>query len=95
MLKLLVVRFWPVFIPVLLYLLWLYLARRKADKNGEKKPTFFEGPWLWTLVATLALAVGAFMILGAVSNDGNTSGKYVPARVVDGEIIPAHTEPAP
>lgn len=94
MLKLLVVRFWPVLLPILIYLLWLVLARRKAHKKGDPLPTFFDGPWIWTVVATLALAIGGFVFLGALSTkDNSTEGRYVPAKVIDGKIIPGHKEP--
>lgn len=94
MLRLLIVHFWPILLPLLLYLLWLVLARRKATKAGEALPVFFDGPWLWTVMATLGLAIGGFIVLG-LSAKGDAEGRYVPARVVDGKIIPAHIVPEP
>lgn len=93
MLKLLILRFWPVLLPVLFYLAWLAFARRKAGKSGEKKPGFFDGPWLWPVVATLLLTMGAFLWLGFSAQE--VDGIYVPAQQVDGKIIPGHVIPDP
>lgn len=94
MLRLLVTRFWPVLLPIFLYLLWLVLARRKARKNGADVPSFFDGPWLMAVVASLLILIVAFVMLGAAaSSDHVTEGTYVPAKLVDGKIIPAHIEP--
>ena len=91
MLKILVTRFWPVLLPLVLYLVWLAYARRKAGKAGEKKPEFFDGPWLWPTMASLALTIGAFLWLGLSQEPVN--GTYIPAHVVDGKLVPAQTIP--
>jgi hypothetical protein len=94
MLKLIVTRFWPVLLPLCIYLAWLWLARRKARKHGHGEPGFFDGPWLLAVVASLLLLILAFVMLGVSSSaDAVTEGRYVPARVVNGEIVPAHIEP--
>lgn len=94
MLRLLIVHFWPVLLPLLLYVLWLMQARRKAAKAGEAHPAFFAGPWLWAVTASLAMAIGGFIVLG-LSAKGDVEGHYVPAQMVDGKIVPAHNEPEP
>lgn len=92
MIRLLLVRFWPVFLPIVIYLVWLAYARRKAGKNNEPKPGIWDGPWQWAVIATLALALGAFLLLG-LSNDAN-DGVYVPAQMQpDGTVTPGSLEP--
>lgn len=93
MLKILVTRFWPVLLPVFLYLLWLVLARRKARKAGGAEPRFFDGPWLWAVMASLGIFIVLFLLMGAASQQALEHGRYVPAKVVDGKVVPAHHEP--
>lgn len=92
MLKLLILRFWPIFLPVLLYFAWMAFTRRKAAKAGEDKPAFKDGPWQLTVAVTLALAIGSFVVLGFTSQGSDTQGQYVPAKVVNGKIVPGHRE---
>jgi hypothetical protein len=75
-------------------MLWLALARRKARKNGDAIPKFFDGPWLWPVLASLILAISGFIYMG-ITASGLSEGHYVPAKVVDGRIVPAHNESEP
>lgn len=92
MLKILITRFWPVLLPLVIYLAWLALARRKAGKKGEKKPGFFDGPWWLPSLASLLLAVAAFIWLGLSAEP--QKGKYIPSyQGADGEVIPGRFVP--
>lgn len=93
MLRILVVRFWPVLLPIFIYLLWLVLARRKARKAGEEGPRFFDGPWAWSVMASLGIFIALFVLMGAASQQALEQGRYVPAKMVDGKLVPAHHEP--
>lgn len=85
-------RFWPVLIPLLAYVIWMLRARRCARKAGCAMPHFFrDGPWFWTLVACLGLAVAMFMLFG-LSNEGN-KGEYVPPHLENGAVIPGTVQP--
>lgn len=91
MLKILLIRFWPVFLPLLIYLAWLAFARRKAGKKGEKKPNFFDGPWLWPSIATMGLAIACLLYLGLAGDA--IDGRYIPAHQENGKLIPAQIVP--
>lgn len=78
-------RFWPIFIPLFVYILWMIFVRRKAKKSGAPVPHFGEGPKFWTLVASLALAIGMFLVFG-FSHERN-SGDYIPPHMENGKII--------
>lgn len=93
MLKILITRFWPVLLPLALYLVWLAHARRKAGKSGEEKPGFFDGPWWLPTMASLGLVIVAFLWLGFSQEPVN--GIYIPAHVEDGRLVPAQTIPRP
>lgn len=91
MLKILITRFWPVLLPLVLYLAWLAFARRKAGKEGTEKPGFFDGPWLWPTVATMVLAIASMLYLG-LSMEA-VDGTYIPAHQVDGKVVPGRFVP--
>lgn len=91
MLKILFIRFWPVFLPLLLYLAWLAFARRKAGKAGAEKPGFFDGPWLVPVMATMGLAIAAMLYLGLSAEE--VQGSYIPAHQEDGRLVPAQIVP--
>lgn len=87
MLKLIIFRFWPVFIPVILYLLWRVLRKRKGE---EASPIVDERKhWFWVAVASLALLIISFLIFGLTTRPNE--GVYEPARVEDGKLIPGRT----
>jgi hypothetical protein len=92
MLRLLIIRFWPALVPILLYAAWVCYARRKAAKAGEAPPAFFDGPWIWAVTVSLLLCIGGFIMLG-LTQEGLGEGHYVPAKLVGGKIVPGHVEP--
>tara|TARA_B100000989_G_scaffold143792_1_gene107149 strand:+ start:1410 stop:1685 length:276 start_codon:yes stop_codon:yes gene_type:complete len=85
--KLLILRLWPAFIPILLYVLWLSYKRRRANKAGEEKPGWGDGPLISTLLVSLLLAIGSFLLLGLLQPD-NRSGTYRPADMYNGSLVP-------
>lgn len=92
MLKILITRFWPVLLPLVIYLAWLALARRKAGKAGEQKPGFFDGPWWLPTVASILLAIAAFIWLGLSTEP--QKGEYIPSHQgANGEVIPGRIVP--
>ena len=94
MLRLLLLRFWPVFLPILLYLVWLAYARRKAAKHSTSKPGLLDGPWHWAVGASLVIGIFCFVFLG-MSHQTN-DGVYVPAEMQpDGSITAPRLEQKP
>lgn len=90
MLRLMVLRFWPALLPILIYLAWLAYARRKAGKKGEPKPGFTDGPWIWAVAMTFAIIIGSFVLMGLQGEP--RSGTYIPAHIENGELVPARVE---
>jgi hypothetical protein len=79
-------RFWPVLIPLLVYVLWLEIVGRKAVKAGQPRLLFREGPWYWLVLATLGTALLCFLWLGATIE--NKKGTYVPPHMENGVMVP-------
>ncbi len=80
----------PVLLPVLLYLGYISIQRRRAQAAGQAfSPTLWEGPLAWLAVAGLGLALAVLISLRLTT--GVPPGtKLEPPRVVDGEIVPSH-----
>jgi len=86
----LLIRFWPVLLPLILYGLWQFSRRRKAHKAGEEKPRWRDGPWFWAVLATLGLAIGCLMFWGFQNEE--IKGTYIPPQLINGKIVPGHVE---
>lgn len=80
-----IIRFWPVFIPVLLYLVWHEVRKRKARKAGDEPAHIAEGPWVSVLLATLALAVVCVLWFG-FTVEKRTDVQYQPPQMKDGQL---------
>ena len=73
-------RLWPVFIPLILYVLWVLWKQRQAKKHGGVAPTFLGGPWLWAVSASLVMAAMMLIWLGLSQPKQGAEG-YRPAEM--------------
>jgi len=85
-----ILRFWPVLIPLLVYVLWMINVRSRARKAGEPLPHFRDGPWFWAVVASLCLGIAIFLFLG-LSHESN-KGEYLPPHMENGKIVPGQVK---
>ena len=93
MLRLLIFRFWPVLIPLAIYVVWFYAVGRKTTIDGMPVKHFRDGPWYRITLASLLIAVLCFILWG--SFEENRTGHYIPPHTENGTIIPGHVEPQP
>lgn len=84
-------RFWPILLPLVVYILWIAYCRRKARRMGHPVPAFRDGPWVWAVTASLLLAIGGFLWLGFTPD--TQDGTYIPAHREDGRLVPARVVP--
>ncbi len=74
-------RFYPVLLPLIIYYIWLLVARRRAKKVGEPLPRFRDGPVYWLVISSLLMAVLCFVVI-AFSLDGKKGNYIPPAHIV-------------
>ncbi len=86
MVRILMFRLWPAFIPLILYVLWMLYRRYMAKKHGLALPAYRDGPWMLAVGASLILGMLSFMMLGLLS-PGNEGMDYTPTRMKDGQLI--------
>jgi hypothetical protein len=84
--RLLISRILLFLLPFALYYAFLLLS----PSVPQRKFT----PWVALVIAGLVLVAGSFVYLGLTQGE-STSGRYVPAHVVDGKIVPGHVEKTP
>lgn len=88
----LLIKIWPAFIPIALFMLWYLLACRKHKKGKrETKPTVKEGPWLLTILSSIAIAIICIIFSGL--NQESIKGNYTPAYIQDGKIVEGSVSP--
>ena len=85
------IRFWPVFVPLLLYIVWMWWRIRKAKKKGEEVPRIKDGPWFWAVLSALLIAIGLFLFLGMTQQE-NAGASYTATKYKDGKLIKGGVE---
>ncbi len=78
----------PLALPVVIYWIYLALARRRARRSGEgKPPDWQDAPWTAILAASVVLMSASLIAFGL--SEGHDAGtRLAPPRLVDGEIVP-------
>lgn len=73
--------------PTILYIAFLILARRVQLSRSHMAAQLRKMPWIRLLGSGLILAA-ASLVVWAMTGGSDPEGTYVPARIVDGEIVP-------
>ena len=82
----------PALIPVLVYLAWLRVERRRAAaRSGEALPWWAETPWIPLAGAGVLLAAVVLSVIVLRSGDA-INGVYIPAHMDNGRLVPGHVE---
>ncbi len=79
----------PVVLPLLLYLGYVKMMRRRAEAAGAAyDPGLQEGPWAWLALAGLGLVL-ATLISVRLMTGVEPGTKLEAPRTIDGEIAPS------
>ncbi|MBM3583249.1 MAG: hypothetical protein FJX36_02160 [Alphaproteobacteria bacterium] len=79
------------FVPVVVYAIWVYVARNRAAARGAPAVAWRDGPWSWLIA--VALLAGAIAVLAFALVDGDApGGRYVPPSYQNGQVVPGHVE---
>lgn len=86
----------PFLTPFLCYYVWVWFQNRKKEREetGEPLQAWQTFPWAKLIISGSVLAIGALVFL-FMQKDPLPEGRWVPAKIVDGEIVPGHFEPIP
>lgn len=83
-------RFWPVLIPLLVYLVWMRKVQDRARVAGQPIPRFRDGPWFKAVVASLITGIAIFLFFGLTQK--SVKGDYIPPRLEGGKIVEGHVQ---
>ena len=79
----------PLVLPSLIYVLWIWNARRTHDPDSEDDlPGLRRGPLFWSLVSGFLLMITGLITIALISGDPPDSGTYQSPRLEDGKILP-------
>lgn len=90
MLRIVFTYFWPVLIPIVLYMAWFLWANQQIEE-GKDPLKWTDGPWALTIIITLVIALLCFIpiIQSNVKWEGNI---YQPAKYENGKLIPGRID---
>ena len=84
-----VMMLWPALVPMLVYVVWCVVRYRSKQAGHEVPP--LKGPLFAAVVASIALAVLSFVVLG-LGQEANDGKQYHPARYENGVLVPGGFE---
>lgn len=78
----------PLLGPLVLYLLYMAYARRRAEKMGDEVPVIERNHVFWSLVAGFVLMMAGLVALALSTGEAPGSGEYQAPRLEDGRVAP-------
>ena len=84
----LLIHLLPFLLPFAVFAIYVLIAR-SSQHRGE---AFREGPWYWLTALGMVLSIASLLTIGLLE-PASTEGSYVPARIVDGEVVAPRYEP--
>ncbi len=89
MLRILLTIVLPVALPLLLYVGYVSMMRRRAQAAGaDEAPRWDEGPWAWFALAGVGLVLAALVVV-RLSSGVPPDTKLEAPRLIDGEVAPS------
>lgn len=89
--KIFLTRILPLLLPLILFGIWLYLARRKAKAAGNPMPRLGDAPWAWLAITGMLTLVIGLLTFGLFAGE-EPGGNYIPPHIEDGKVVPGRIE---
>tara|TARA_B100000686_G_scaffold353541_1_gene459574 strand:- start:1643 stop:1918 length:276 start_codon:yes stop_codon:yes gene_type:complete len=84
--KLILTKILPLALPLLVYLVWLFYAHKRARKHGTQINQLSDAPWLLIGLSGLAVLIIGMLTLGILTGD-DVGGVYIPSHIENGEVV--------
>lgn len=81
------VKFWPVLLPLIIYIIW-FLLEPSIRKKARRK--FKDGPKLQIIIAMVLIFI--FIIGKMIYERRDYAVRLVPNKAVDGKLIPSQVQ---
>jgi hypothetical protein len=85
MLKLIISKFWPVLIPIIIFLIWQFFILPKIKTNKDKKALMAK----YLLTVSILIILISSLLLFFLKESANKTRYYQPAKIEGGKIKPA------
>lgn len=86
-LKMLLTKLWPAWIPFLLYFLWVFYKRIIRKDYSVK---VFGKNFVWTLLSAVLFSIISFYFM--IAEVRQYDDHYTPSRIENGVLLPSKTE---
>ena len=80
----------PAVLPLLLYIISFIYSNKKALKSGNKRPKFFSKKLYKAFIIGMVIALMCFCIFIFTNFYSQKEGLYIPAKIVNGELVKGH-----
>ena len=82
--KLLLSRLWPVFLPIIFYFLWFLICKYVLKRDVKIGDGYFR--------PTIFLSAALLFICLVIMFFNTKNEHYVPTKIIDGKLVPSHVE---
>ncbi len=79
----------PLMAPLMVYALWVWYGRKRAETSGDEPPEFTKGSSFWSIILGFILMIISMVWLATSHGVSPDSGVYEAPKFIDGKI----TEP--
>ncbi|GAB3447640.1 DUF6111 family protein [Insolitispirillum peregrinum] len=83
----------PLLLPAVTFFLWVRLRNAYIRHNGGEVPPVERGVWFWLALAGGVLLLVWLALSALLAPGGRPGDAYVPPMLIDGKIVPGHSEP--
>tara|TARA_B100000029_G_scaffold476675_1_gene521008 strand:- start:31 stop:306 length:276 start_codon:yes stop_codon:yes gene_type:complete len=84
--KLLLTKILPLALPILIYLVWLLYAHKRARKRGTQVNQLTDAPWLPIILSSLTILIFGMIVIGLFTGE-EIGGNYIPSHLENGEVV--------
>ena len=82
----------PLFLPIILYLVWIFILRRRSRQNETEVPSVKSAGIFTSVVSGIFLMLTSLILIAIFGGSPPGTGVYQSPKYEDGKIIPPKFE---
>ncbi len=88
MIRILLTYVLPLLLPLLLYIVWVWLLKRRSSKESVVKPEIKSTGIFFSIVIGIILMIFCVIMLAFLGGEPPGAGQYESPRLENGKIVP-------
>ena len=84
--KFILTKILPLALPLIVYLTWLFYARRRAQRLGAPLNHLSDAPWLLITLSGAIVLISGMLAIGLFTGE-KAGGEYIPPHLENGEVV--------